>query len=81
LAHEQPRHLAGLQHDHQLAGYCPHCDRWSVLPLAALVAQEMGSLRLPLKLRCRDCAEVGRLQVRPPVPTLEPHRVRWIAQL
>jgi len=62
--------LAGLlEHDHGLAAYCLRCDRWSVLPLAELVAQGKGSLRLPIKVRCRDCGEAGRLQVRPPVPT------------
>ena len=61
--------IAGLlEHDHGLAAYCPRCDRWSVLPLAQLVAQGKGSLRLPLKVRCRDCGEVGELQVRPPMP-------------
>jgi len=60
--------IAGLhQHDHRLAAYCPRCDRWSLLPLAELVAQGKGSLRLPVRGRCRDCGEVGRLQVRPPV--------------
>jgi hypothetical protein len=38
--------LAGLhQHDHKLAAYCARCSRWSVLPLAELVAQGKGSLR------------------------------------
>ena len=40
-----------------------------MLPLAQMVARGKGSLRLPIKVRCRDCGEVGRLQVRPPVPT------------
>lgn len=62
--------LAGLlKHEHKLAAYCPPCDRWSALPLAELVAQGKGSLRPPIAVRCRDCGEVGRLQVRPPVPT------------
>jgi len=72
--------IAGLHtHDHQLAAYCPRCDVWRVLPLAEMVAQGKGSLRLPITVRCRDCGEVGRLQVRPPVPTrgpggwMEPH--------
>jgi len=33
-----------------------------------MVAQGKGSLRLPITVHCRDCGEVGRLQVRPPVP-------------
>lgn len=62
--------LAGLlEHEHGLDGYCQRCDRWSALPLAELVAQGKGSLRLPIAVRCRDCGERGRLQVRPPVPT------------
>ena len=39
------------------------------VPLAELVAQGKGSLRLPIAVRCRDCGEPGRLQVRPPMPT------------
>ncbi len=73
--------LAGLlEHDHELHAYCPCCDRWAVLPLAAMIAAGQGSRRLPLRVRCRYCGEVGRLQVRPPVPTrgpvggwMEPH--------
>ena len=62
--------IAGLHHhQHQLAAYCSRCDRWHVLPLAELVAQGKGSLRLPVRATCRDCGDVGRLQVRPPVPT------------
>lgn len=62
--------IAGLlEHDHGLAAYCPRCDRWAMLPLAKLVAQGKGSLHLPVTVRCRDCGEKGRLQVRPPVPT------------
>ena len=61
---------AGLhEHDHQLATYCPRCDCWRVLPLADLVAACHGSRRLPIAVRC---GEVGRLQVRPPVPTRGP---------
>jgi len=72
--------IAGLHaHDHQLAAYCLRCDRWSTLDLERMVAQGKGSLRLPLRMRCRDCGEVGQLQVRPAVPTrstggwMEPH--------
>jgi RNase P subunit RPR2 len=62
--------LAGLhEHDHELRAYCPRCDRWSVLPLAELVAQGKGSLRLQITVRCQSCGERGRLQVRPPMPT------------
>jgi hypothetical protein len=62
--------LAGLhEHRHQLAAYCPRCDRWSVLPLAELVAAGQGARRLPIRVRCVICGQFGRLQVRPPVPT------------
>ena len=70
--------VAGLhEHDHELRAYCQRCDRWAVLPLADLVAQGKGPLRLPLKVRCRDCGEVGRLQVRPPMPA-HPRAVGWV---
>jgi RNase P subunit RPR2 len=72
--------LAGLlANRHELAAYCPRCDTWRVLPLAAMVAAGQGARRLPLAVRCRDCGQVGRLQVRPPVPVreaggwMEPH--------
>ncbi len=37
--------------------------------LAAHEAGERVERRLPLAVRCRNCGEVGRVQVRPPVPT------------
>jgi hypothetical protein len=62
--------LAGLlEHQHRLDGYCPRCDRCAELDLAAMVATGHGGRRLPIRVRCRVCGEVGRLQVRPPVPT------------
>jgi hypothetical protein len=61
--------IAGLlEHEHELHAYCHSCNRWSVLPLADLVAQGRGSQRLPFTVRCRDCGATGRLQVRPPMP-------------
>ena len=73
--------LAGLlKHDHKLAAYCAGCGRWAVLPLAGLVSQGKGSLRLPITVRCQDCGERGQLQVRPIMPPwtnsngwMEPH--------
>jgi hypothetical protein len=62
--------------DHELHAYCLHCDRWSVLDLAHMVAIGQGARRLPLKVRCRVCGEVGKLQVRPPMPP--PSRTGWI---
>ena len=67
-----------LGHRHEIAAYCPRCDRWRVLPLAELVAHGHGARRLRFTVRCRDCGEVGRLQVRPPVPT-RPDSVGWIS--
>jgi hypothetical protein len=62
--------LAGLlEHDHQLAAYCPRCDRWAVLDLDRMVRDGRGGLRLPVRVKCKDCGAVGQLQVRPPVPT------------
>jgi len=64
-----PGSIAGLyEHDHELCAYCPRCDRWAVLPLAELVRQGKGPLRLPARVRCTKCGEAGRLQVRPPMP-------------
>jgi len=72
--------IAGLhEQGHQIAAYCARCDARRVLPLAETAAQGKGSLRLRLGVRCKDCGAVGRLQVRPPVPTrgpggwIEPH--------
>jgi len=52
-------------------------DRWRVLPLGEWVSQGNGSLRLPLRIRCRDCGEPGQLQVRPPMPQFQ--GATWIA--
>jgi len=61
--------IAGLHsHNHQLHAYCPTCDRWATLPLAEMIAADLGSRRLPFTVRCRWCDAVGRLQVRPPMP-------------
>ena len=65
--------IAGLHaHNHQLHAYCPRCDRWAVLPLAAMIATGQGSRRLPFTVRCRWCGATGRLQVRRPAPTRGP---------
>ena len=63
-----------LDHRHRLDAYCPRCDRWAELDLAAIVAAGYGDRRLPIKVRCRDCGEVGRLQVRTPVPNADQAR-------
>ena len=60
--------LAGLlEHRHRLDAYCPRCERWAELDLAAMVSNGLGDRRLPIKVRCRHCGKVGRLQARPPV--------------
>jgi uncharacterized Zn finger protein len=66
------------EHRSELHAYCPRCDAWRVLPLAEMVAQGKGSLRLPIKVRCQECGDVGQLQVRPPMPTRVPDS-GWIA--
>ena len=72
--------IAGLhQYNHELHAYCPSCDRWAVLDLTEMIAAGHGEQRLPVTVRCQICGEVGRLQVRPPVPGrgpggwMEPH--------
>jgi hypothetical protein len=37
-----------------------------------MVDAGLGDRRLPIKVRCQSCGELGRLQVRPPVPTRGP---------
>jgi len=61
--------IAGLlAREHELHAYCCRCDRWRVLDLAQMVRQGRGDIRLPLRVRCRDCGAPGQLQVRPPMP-------------
>jgi len=65
--------IAGLhEHDHNLAAYCPRCDRWALLDLTAMIDAGHGERRLPITVRCQVCGELGRLQVRPPVPSRGP---------
>ena len=60
--------LAGLlEHQHQLAAYCPRCDRWAVLDLARLSEDGRGELCIiGWQPRCSICGGHGLLQVRPP---------------
>jgi RNase P subunit RPR2 len=61
--------IAGLhERAHELHAYCSRCDRWHVLDLEAMVRQGRGEVRLPVRVRCRRCGDVGQLQVRPPMP-------------
>lgn len=56
--------LGGLnEHEHSFAAYCAVYEPWATLP-----AQGQGSRRLPIAVRCRDCGELGQVQVRQPVP-------------
>jgi hypothetical protein len=61
-----------LEHEHTLAAYCPRCDRWAEIDLAAMVEAGLGDRRLPIGVRCSACGSPGQLQVRPPVPTRGP---------
>lgn len=55
--------VAGLyEHEHELAAFCPVCDRWAVLDLADMVRRGEGARRLPLRVRCRWCGAAGVLQ-------------------
>ena len=71
-----------LERRHRLDAYCPRCNRWAELELAAMVGAGLGERRLPIRVRCRACGDLGRLQVRPPVPVrgpggwMEPSRAR-----
>jgi hypothetical protein len=61
--------LAGLyEHQHDLAAYCPRCERWRTLDLELLLRQGKGGLRLPWRVRCLRCGELGEIQVRPQMP-------------
>lgn len=61
--------IAGLHaRGHQLHAYCCRCDRWREVDLEAMVQQGKGERRLPLRVRCLGCGELGAIQVRPPSP-------------
>jgi len=63
--------LAGLlEHRHRLDAYCPRCCRWVGLDLAAMVTTGSGGRQLlPVSVRCRVRGGLGRLQLRPYLPT------------
>ena len=47
--------IVGLhRHQHQLACYCQHCDRWALLDLAAMIDAGHGERRLPIRVRCQE---------------------------
>lgn len=61
--------IAGLhERQHELHARCDRCDRWQALDLGRMVREGLGARRLPLRVRCQACGELGMLQVRPPVP-------------
>jgi len=65
--------IRGLHdHVHELRAYCVVCDRWALLDLASMIEAGHGERRLPIRVRCHTCGEIGQLQVRPPVPTRGP---------
>ena len=73
--------IAGLfDHDHDLRAHRPRCDRWAALPLAELVRQGKGSLRLAIAVKCTQGGEVGRLLIRPPIP-VHPRANGWMAPI
>jgi len=70
--------VAGLhERQHELHAFCLRCDRWRNLDLEVMVSAGKGAMRLPLRVRCRDCGELGQLQVRPPMPARS--STGWIA--
>ena len=62
--------IAGLhEHRHELRAYCPPAATAGGAAARGAVSQGKGSLRLPITVRCQQCVEVCRTQVRPPVLT------------
>lgn len=44
------------EHEHQLAAYCPKCERWAVLDLERLIAEGRGDYCVAgRKPRCKHC--------------------------
>jgi hypothetical protein len=61
--------FAGLHaRDNDVHCYCNHCERWRVLDLQRLIAVGKGETRLPLRVRCLRCRQLGETQIRPPMP-------------
>lgn len=59
-----------LEHEHELACWCPGCRRWATTDLAMLVREGLGDRSIMgCKARCRKCGMEGQWQVRPPVPS------------
>jgi hypothetical protein len=71
--------IAGLHaREHEVHCYCTHCERWRVLDLQRLIAIGKGETRLPLRVRCLRCRELGEVQIRPPMPQ-HSTSARWLA--
>jgi hypothetical protein len=59
------------EHEHNLAAYCPTCERWAVLDLERLIAEGRGGYCfVGRKPRCSYCCGLGSWHVRP--PTMRP---------
>ena len=57
-------------HNHTLALYCIHCNRWGEVNLDCLIQTGQGNKPVTeARFRCKDCGEIVEKQVRPPVPT------------
>jgi hypothetical protein len=55
------------EHEHQLAAYCPTCERWAVLDLEQLIAAGRGDyVFVGWTPRCSYCRGPGSWQLRPP---------------
>jgi hypothetical protein len=55
------------EHGHQLAAYCPTCERWAVLDLPALIAAGHGHRYcIGWRPRCSYCRGRGEVQVLAP---------------
>lgn len=60
-----------LKHGYGLDCYCPGCQRWASTDLAMLVRNGLGDRPAHrCRPRCRKCGELGRWQVKAPVPTV-----------
>ena len=57
--------------NHILGLYCLSCNRWGEANLDWLIMIGKGDKPVTeARFRCRDCGEIVKKQVRPPVPSL-----------
>ena len=70
-----------LARDHEVHAYCSQCERWRKVDLAHLVLLGQGDRRLPFRVRCLQCHQLGVVQIRPPMPQAlileEPYDQQW----